>query len=289
MKQIILVVGATGMLGEPVARQLEKDGYVVRVFARNIEKAKAKLGASFEYVRGDVEEPSSLEKAVKGCFGVHISLKGGPKAEAFDRIEHRGTVNISAVSSKLGVQRITYLSGASVSEENSWFPAAKAKLQAESAIQGSGVPYTIFRATHFMESLPLAVKGNRAFVIGRQPYPVHWLAAGDYARMVSKSFGLPAAANKRFFVYGPQSLTMMEALKKYCSIVHPKARVSTMPIWAMSLIGMVSFNPELRFIAELMGFFEKVRETGDPSEANRLLGAPTTTLDQWCSSRRKQA
>ncbi len=289
MKQIILVVGATGMLGEPVARQLEKDGYAVRVFARNPEKAKAKLGDSFEYVRGDVEEPSSLEKAVKGCFGVHISLKGGPKAEAFDRIEHQGTANVADVSAKFGIQRITYLSGATVSEENSWFPAAMAKLQAESAIQGSGVPYSIFCATHFMESLPLAVKGKRAFVVGKQPHPVHWLAAGDYARMVSKSFGLPEAANKRFFIYGPDSLTMMEALKKYCSIVHPRANVSTMPIWAMSLIGTVSFNAELRFIAELMGFFEKVRETGDPSEANRLLGAPMTTLDKWCDGQLKQA
>lgn len=289
MKQIILVVGATGMLGEPVARQLEKDGYAVRVLARNPEKAKAKLGDSFEFVRGDVEVPSSLEKAFEGCFGVHINLRGGPKAEDFDRIEHRGTVNVVDVSAKLGVQRITYLSGAAVFEENSWFPSAKAKLQAESAIRGSGVPYSIFCATHFMESLPLAIRGKRASVIGQQPHPLHWLAASDYAKMVSKSFQLPEAANKRFFVYGPEALTMTEALKKYCSIVHPGVKVSSIPIWLLSLIGKVSFNAELQFIAELMKFFEKVGEGGDPTEANRLLGTPTTTLEQWCDRQRKIA
>lgn len=289
MKQIILVVGATGMLGEPVARQLEKDGYAVRVLARNPEKAKAKIGDSFEFVMGDVEVPSSLEKAFEGCFGVHINLRGGPKAEDFDRIEHRGTVNVAEVSAKMGVQRITYLSGAAVFEENSWFPSAKAKLQAESAIRKSGVPYSIFCATHFMESLSLAIRGKRASVIGKQPHSLHWLAASDYAKMVSKSFQLPEASNKRFFVYGPEAVTMTEALKKYCSIVHPDVKVSSVPIWFLSLIGKVSFNAESQFIAELMKFFEKVGEGGDPTEANRLLGTPTTTLEQWCDRQRKIA
>ena len=29
-------------------------------------------------------------------------------------------------------------------------------------------------------------------------------------------------------------------------------------------------------------YWETVREGGDPTEANTLLGAPTTTLEQWC-------
>ncbi len=282
MKQTILVVGATGMLGEPVARQLLKNGYAVRVLTRNPEKARAKLGELFEFFRGDVGDLSSLEKALDGCFGVHINLRGGPRAEDFDRIEHRGTANIAKVSASLGVKRLTYLSGAAVFEENSWFPSIKAKLQAEEAIRESGVPHSIFCATHFMESLPLYIRGKRASVIGKQQHRLHWLAADDYAKMVSKAFQLPDVANKRFFVYGPEALTMQEALKKYCSIVRPDVKVSTVPIWLISLIGKVSFNAEMQFIAELMNFFDKVGERGDPAEANTLLGAPITTLEQWC-------
>lgn len=43
MNNIILVMGATGMLGRPVAEQLREDGYAVRVLTRNAEKAKIKL------------------------------------------------------------------------------------------------------------------------------------------------------------------------------------------------------------------------------------------------------
>ena len=133
----------------------------------------------------------------------------------------------------------------------------------------------------------LYIRGKRASVIGKQPHHLHWLAAGDYANMVSKAFRLPEAANKRFFILGPEAWTMSEALQKYCSLVHPGIEVSSMPIWLLSLIGKVSFNRDLQFIAELMRFFDKVGEGGDPAEANELLGAPTTTLEQWCEAQRK--
>lgn len=289
MKNTILVVGATGMLGEPVARQLLMDGYEVRVLTRSPEKARVKLGNSFDFVKGDVEDLSSLEKALEGCFGVHINLRGGHKAEDFDRIEHKGTANVARVSARMGVQRLTYLSGAAVFEENQWFPSVRAKLQAEIAIHESGVPYSIFCATHFMESLSLYIRGKRASVIGKQPHRLHWLAASDYAKMVSKAFQLPEAANKRFFVYGPESMTISGALEKYCSIVRPGVKISSVPIWLMSLIGKVSLNAELQFISELMRFFDKVGEGGDPAEANKLLGVPTTTLEQWCEKQRNLA
>ena len=37
----ILVVGATGMLGEPVARRLAADGHKVRVMSRNLSRAQS--------------------------------------------------------------------------------------------------------------------------------------------------------------------------------------------------------------------------------------------------------
>ncbi len=290
MRHTILVVGATGMLGEPVARQLQKDGYFVRVLARDIERARSKLGDSFEFVRGDVLDIFSLERGIDGCYGVHISLRGDPKAEDFDKIEPQGTANIAMSSKKAGVKRLTYLSGVAVSEDYSSHPFVRVKLQAESAIQKSGVSYTIFRATHFMESLHRFIRGGRAVIIGKQPHPLRWLAACDYARMVSRTFQVDEAKNKKFFVFGPEALTTLEAIRTYCSIVHPGMKISSMPIWLLSLIGTVSFNAELKFIAELMRFFEDVGEgKGNPEEANRLLGAPTTTLKQWCNEHRGAA
>lgn len=66
----------------------------------------------------------------------------------------------------------------------------------------SGVPYTIFRATWFMETLPLFVRGRAATIIGRQPHRLHWLAADDYARMVARSYRTPEAPGRALYLYG---------------------------------------------------------------------------------------
>ncbi len=43
IKKYILIVGATGLLGEPIARQLQKDGYAIRIFANNYRKQRKNL------------------------------------------------------------------------------------------------------------------------------------------------------------------------------------------------------------------------------------------------------
>jgi uncharacterized protein YbjT (DUF2867 family) len=48
MEKKILVVGGTGRLGQPVARQLKEDGYQVRVMARDVEKARKLFDESFD-------------------------------------------------------------------------------------------------------------------------------------------------------------------------------------------------------------------------------------------------
>ncbi|MGB2958318.1 MAG: SDR family NAD(P)-dependent oxidoreductase, partial [Bacteroidota bacterium] len=67
----VLVTGATGQQGGSTARELLAKGFAVRAMTRNpgSEKAAAlgKLGA--EVVKGDLDDRSSLEEAVKGVWG----------------------------------------------------------------------------------------------------------------------------------------------------------------------------------------------------------------------------
>jgi uncharacterized protein YbjT (DUF2867 family) len=160
------------------------------------------------------------------------------------------------------------------------------KLEAERAIRECGGRYTIFCPTWPMEQLPRMVQGGRAAVIGDQP-PVHWFAADDLARMVSTAFQREEAANKRFFVHGPEALTMVEALGRYCRALHPEIEsVAAMPIEVARSMADSPGNEMLKFHAEMMAYFEKAGELGDPAEANEILGAPMTTLDEWLDQRK---
>jgi len=279
MQKAILVIGATGMLGERVARRMKEDGFRVRIMTRDRDKARRRFDESFEIVAGDVGDTSSLEKSLSGCLGVHVNLSGA--------IEQLGAENVASVASKKGLGRITYISGTNAFEENAWFPPTKGKLLAEKAIRESGIPYCIFCPTWFMETLPNFVRGARAFVFGKQPTPLHWVAADDYARMVSASYGLEGAANKKFFIHGPESILIHEALRRYCAVFHPEIeKISTMPYWLVNFIATITRKKEMKFAGELMAFFEKVGEGGDPTEANRIFGAPEITLDKWLGQRK---
>lgn len=87
----VLVVGATGMLGQPVARRLNRDGYRVRALVRDAGRGRAALGDDIEQVTGDVSDEAALGRALQqGASAVHISLKAGPGAGEPERVEARG-------------------------------------------------------------------------------------------------------------------------------------------------------------------------------------------------------
>ncbi len=105
--------------------------------------------------------------------------------------------------------------------------------------------------------------------------------------MVANAYQEEAALGKRLYVHGPQSLTMEEALERYCQVFHPEIKsVSVMPIDVARTVADSTGNKMLGFFTDLMAYFDEVGETGDPTEANEILGAPTTTLAAWIEQRR---
>jgi uncharacterized protein YbjT (DUF2867 family) len=284
--QRILVIGGTGMLGKPVAQSLKAQGFTVRLLARNPAKARQLLGEGYEIVAGDVEDPAALQAALTGVDGVHISLKGGPRADDYDRMDHLATRNIALAAREKGVGRVTLLSAYAVSEEKADTPESRSKLQGEVALKASGVAYTIFRCSWFMESLPLFVRGKDISLIGNQTHPLHWLAAEDYARMVARSYQSLETLDKELYIYGPQAFSMRQAMEIYTQIAAPGVKVAPISTRLLGWMGRLTFNPEWTGMATLMQHYERWGEDGSPEEANRLLGAPTTRLQDWCEKQK---
>jgi uncharacterized protein YbjT (DUF2867 family) len=284
MNKKVLVIGGTGMLGKPVALKLKEAGFNVVVFTRNSKMARIKMPSSFEFAQGDVEDPGSLQAAMEGCYGVHINLHGGKKGNDFDKIERQGTVNIVMAAKKVGVQKISIITGTSVSEHNTWYPMTKAKFEAEEAIRKSGIAYTIFRPSWFYESLPMFVRKGKAMTIGSNPNKYHWLAARDYAELVSKSYQQNTADNKTLYVYGPETYSINEALVKYCELKHPEMKVSNVSPGLLGFLGTITFNPLLKFASSFAKYFETVSEMHDDSETIKLLGKSETTLADWVNT-----
>jgi uncharacterized protein YbjT (DUF2867 family) len=279
MSKTILVLGATGLLGGPVARCLKEDGYSVRVLARDVEKAQTRLGDGFDVVQGDATQVEDVRRAMEGCDGVHLSLGG--------EAERIGSTLVAEEAAGQGVERLSYISGCTALEENRWFPMVEDKLQAEQAIRESGVGYTIFAPTWPMEMLARYARDGQPFIIGKMAGPFHFFAADDLARMVSTAYQTDEAVDKRFVIHGPEGFSFAEALSRYCAAFHPEAtRLTRMPVWLVRLMATLMHNDMMKLGADMADYFDRVGELGDPSEANRLLGAPATTLDAWLESRK---
>src|SRR6516225_1756520 len=69
----ILVSGATGRQGGMLARHLLEKNWRVRALTRNTQSPAAaglaRQGA--ELAQGDLEDPASLQRALKGVYGVY--------------------------------------------------------------------------------------------------------------------------------------------------------------------------------------------------------------------------
>jgi uncharacterized protein YbjT (DUF2867 family) len=273
----ILIIGGTGMLGVPVARKLKADGAEVRIFTRDPDRAAKVFGPGYAFAAGDAEDRAALTRALDGCAIAHINLYGGLDPD----LERRAAQVIAQAAADAQVERIGYLSGSTVCAENASYPGTRAKLAAEAALKSGRVPVTIFRATSFMESLTRYVQGNRATAVFDRSRPWRWLAACDYARMASRAYTLPEAAGQTFYIYGPEALPVDAALRAYCAIAHPDAKVSRMSLRMASVIATLFRPPGLAAALPFLRYIEAAVEPGDASATNALLGAPQTTISQW--------
>lgn len=278
--QKVLVIGGTGMLGKPVVEKLAREGYEVAIGNRSKEKAREIFGDRFPIVELDVTDKKSVTPALVGFDAIHLSLPSGPQFEDCFRVETGGAKVIARAAFLAEIKRISYLSGTAVSSVVD-FPPSKAKWQAEEAIKKSEVPYTIWRATWFMETLTKLVRfGTIALPGGGKP-SAHWLAGRDLGKMVAEAFRNEEAVNKTFYLFGPDELTLGEAARIFRKTAYPGRPIVSAPLPVVTEMGKSLNNWEMWFGAQMMKFLKQVGETGDPSEARRILGSCETTVAEF--------
>ena len=109
-----LVTGAAGFLGSHVARQLVARGDEVRVLLRASSTNRAIADLSLEYVTGDLRDPASLDRAMKGVKRVfHVAadyrLWARRSREIYDS-NVGGTKNLLEAAKRAGVEQLIYTS-----------------------------------------------------------------------------------------------------------------------------------------------------------------------------------
>jgi len=242
------------------------------------------FGQRLEYAEGDVGKIDSLKQAMEGCDQVYINLKGGPSPADYVRVEEVGSKNVYIAAKESGISRIIQIGGANYFAKNKSFIVAKVKSEAEAALMASGLTYTILRPSWFYESLPLCVQDDKAVYIGSGKASFFFLAAADYARIVSKCFHTHQADNKVLTIFGPEPMPITEALRRFLAICHPHTTIQTLPVWLAKLSALMMKSKGLKMAVKLMAFYDKHDDSDvehPPDEADRLFGRCSTTVEEW--------
>ncbi len=276
------------MLGRPVVRRLYNDGFKIRLMTHNPDRVKQFFGDEFEYVVADVTDKDTLGQAIEGCDTVYINLNARMNFEKYKSIEICGTENIAQTAAEMGVKRIAMISGLNVNDLDSKYKFIDAKIKAERALVKSGIPYTIFRCCWFYESLPLFIRGKKAILLGNQLHPISWLAASDYAGMVSKAFELDSTTGKIYIIKGKEKMSIGDALAIFCDMVVPEAKLSYLPLWLASISAFLSRNKQTTGLIQFMKYFDTHPEPEIRNNDDEVLGVANTNLEEWSKEYKKR-
>lgn len=114
-KNLALVTGANGHLGNNLVRLLIEKGIPVRASVRNLTSKTPFAGLDCEVVQADITDKQSLAKAMEGVetlYAVGAAFKlwaKDPKAEIYD-VNMLGTANMVEAAAIAGIRRIVYVS-----------------------------------------------------------------------------------------------------------------------------------------------------------------------------------
>lgn len=219
---MILVVGATGLLGGEICQQLSAAGHAVRALVRptanesRIQHLRA-LGA--ELVTGDLKDRASLDAA---CVGAEVVITTASTTlsrqpdDTIASVDQNGQLELIEAATGASVSRFVYISYSGNHAIDC--PLTTAKRAVEQALQGSGMTYTILRPSYFMEvwlspALGFDPANSQARVYGAGRAPISFISLKDVARFVVRCLTTPAARNATIELGGPEALSPLDVVE----------------------------------------------------------------------------
>ena len=213
---MIVVAGGTGTLGTRLVPLLAGQGLPVRVLTRDPARARDLAEQGVKLARGDVRDPGSVAKALDGATTVVSAVHGfaGPGGVSPATVDRAGNACLISAAARCGADFVLVsVVGASPRHPIGLF---RAKHAAEQELRASGVPWTIVRATAFMETW-VTIMGRtlhtsgKILVFGRGDNPVNFVSATDVAALVAQAAISPNLRGQLLEIGGPDNLTFNQA------------------------------------------------------------------------------
>jgi NADH dehydrogenase len=258
---MILVAGATGVLGSEIVRRLTARGERVRAMVRTTsapDKVERLRYMGVEIVRADLKEPRTL---VTACAGVDAvistvtTILTSQAGDSFAATDGEGTKALIDAARKMGASKFVFVSFDTTRTPDN--PLSNAKREAEEHLKNSGMDYTILHPTLFCESwlgpmLFADPEAGTAKVYGNGKDKIRYVAVTDVAEFAVQSLYSPAARNATIPVGGPEEISQRDAVKMFEEAYGRKFNVIEIPEAALETQWSAAENPFDKTFAGLM-------------------------------------
>ena len=207
-----LVTGATGNTCSILIPELLNAGHEVRAFVRNEKKATHLLKAGAEIHVGNLDDPETIDEALRGIDQVYFCIWNGPTASSqgrnvIDAIKRTGTTPIVVRHSAFGDKRSRIIQQIDEVDE---------------ALKNSGLPWIFLRPTFFMQNLLMA---RQTILSGGKIYwdwnggKVAMIDVRDIADSAVGALSGKAKVGQEYILLGPEPVSMHEVARSFSKVL----------------------------------------------------------------------
>jgi NADH dehydrogenase len=260
---VLLLTGATGLVGSALLRRLTAAGEPVRCLVRDPRRLGPER-VRVQIALGDLSDPPSFRNAMRGVRTVvHLgaSIRDQPRG-SIEELNGIATWRMVEAAERAGVERFVFFSALSASAHNRT-RFLRAKALAEEAVRDSSLAHTIFAPSivyapgdsymtllNRMALLPvMPISGS-----GKALYEPIW--AHDVADCVVAALDAGDGARERYELAGPETLSHREIVELALRAQHRHRPIVHVPTPIVSRT--------LRFVEALMK--SKAPATWDEAE-----------------------
>jgi uncharacterized protein YbjT (DUF2867 family) len=274
---MILVTGATGRVGSEAVRLLRQREIPVRALVRSAEKAAAAAQAGAEIAEGDLDQPGSLDEAMKGVSTVVLVSPGVPAQE----------INVIDSAVRAGAGHVVKVTSNASADS----PIARRRWQTEIEVvlAASGLDHTLLRGNAYMQNtlaLAPAIAKTSSFGSSTGAGQLGMIDARDVGAVAAEIAASPGPhVAKTYWLTGPELLS-------YAGVAAVLSTVLGRPITYRQVSREEDQEAMLRAglpepVAEMNAQVFSMIADGDAAwlteDVPKLLGRPARSFEQFAT------
>ena len=241
MSEPVLLTGATGYVGGRLLGALVAAGHDVRCLARRPEALRHRAGPRVQVVEGDVQDQSSLDRALAGCGAAYYLVHSMGAGSGFQEADRKAATNFGRAARAAGVRRIIYLGG--LGSGTAMSPHLASRQEVGRLLALSGVPTLEFRASIVVGSGSLSFEMIRTLV-ERLPIMIapRWvrtrsqpIAIEDVIAYLLAALDLPLPESRTFEIGGADVVSYEELMREYARQRRLRRLIVPVPVLSSTL------------------------------------------------------